>query len=47
MASQWTMSELIGELTSQPFVLPVMFDHIENEINKNFHAIQLLSVCGE
>ena len=23
-AGQWTMSRLIGELTGQPFVLPVM-----------------------
>ena len=44
MASQWTMSGLIGELTGQPFA------HIENEINQNFHAVQLfqlLPVCSE
>ena len=31
MAGQWTMSGLIGELTSQPFVLPVMLtSHIRS-----------------
>ena len=43
--SQWTMSGLIGELTGQPFVLLVMLTgrshSIENEINQNFHAVQL------
>ena len=30
-ASQWTMSGLIGELTGQPFVLPVTFTgHIQS-----------------
>ena len=55
MAGEWTMSSLIGKLTSQPFVLLVILTALIQSYWKwnaliNFHAVQLfqlLSVCSE
>ena len=55
MASERTMSSLIGKLTGQPFFLLVMLTASHSVVLKmnaliNFHAVQLfqlLSVCSE
>ena len=48
--TDWGVDQLLNLSFCQTSSWPVTFDHIENEMNQNFHPVQLfqfLSVCSE